>query len=420
MKIVHLTASTFLGGPERQMLGLAQHLPRPYESYFLSFAEGGRCRSFLTAVRHAGFEGAALQADTPHIFAATREIGDRLQSIGANVLLCHGYKADLLGRRAARSVGIPVVAVSRGWTGECFRVRLYERLDRFLLRWMDRVVCVSAAQADKVRRARVAEDRIRVIHNAIDPDRFAETDRRHRAKLLKYFRGPKTRIVGAAGRLSPEKGMDVLVAAAEEIVRDDPSVGFVVFGEGAERPRLFARIKDAGLMGSFVLAGFRNDLDRFISALDVLALPSHTEGLPNVALEACAANVPVVATRAGGTPEVIEDGVNGLLVPTGDVEALAARLRDMLASEERRHDMGLAGRQKVVEEFSFTAQADQYCRLLDEVTESKPAPTPPPADPEPDFPPEYGDPVGSAPPVNGEVESHKLEELAVTGTPCQP
>jgi glycosyltransferase involved in cell wall biosynthesis len=420
MKIVHLTASTFFGGPERQMLGLAQHLPSQYESHFLSFAEGGRCRSFLTAVRQAGFDGAALQSDTPHIFAATGEITERLQSIGADVLLCHGYKADLLGRRAARTAGIPVVAVSRGWTGECFRVRLYERLDRFFLRWMDRVVCVSAAQADKVRRARVGEDRIRVIHNAIDPERFAETDRRFRAKLLNYFRGAKTHVVGAAGRLSPEKGMDVLVAAAKDIVRDDPSVGFVVFGEGSERAKLLNQIRDSGLTGSFVLAGFRNDLDRFISALDVLALPSHTEGLPNVVLEACAANVPVVGTRAGGTPEVIEDGVNGLLVPPGDVEALAARLREMLANEDRRHDMGLAGRQRVVEEFSFAAQADLYCRLFDEVCESKPAPTPPPADPEPDFPPEYGDPVGSAPPAQNEGETPKLEELAVTGTPCQP
>src|SRR4051812_48613425 len=113
MKIVHLTASTFYGGPERQMLGLAQHLPDEYQSQFLSFAEGGRCRAFLTAVRQAGFEGAALQADTPRIFAATREIAEHLKNVKANVLLCHGYKADLLGRRAARQAGVPVVAVSR-------------------------------------------------------------------------------------------------------------------------------------------------------------------------------------------------------------------------------------------------------------------------------------------------------------------
>src|SRR5262249_31702898 len=215
-----------------------------------------------------------------------------------------------------------------------FRVRLYERLDRFFLRWMDRVVCVSAAQADKARRAGVAEKKIRIIHNAVDPERFADTDERSRSKLLKYFRTPKKRIIGAAGRLSPEKGMDVLVAAAERVVSDDPSVGFVVFGEGSERANLTQRIKDAGLTGSFILAGFRNDLDRFIPAFDVLALPSYTEGLPNVALEACAANVPVVATRAGGTGEVVEDGVNGLHVHPGDADPLPRRLRAPLTAHE--------------------------------------------------------------------------------------
>src|SRR5436305_1951096 len=111
MNIVHLTASTFFGGPERQMLGLATHLPERYESHFLSFAEGGRCRAFLNAARQAGFEGIALKADTPRFFAATREIADHLRRVNASVLLCHGYKADLLGRRAARQAGVPVVAV---------------------------------------------------------------------------------------------------------------------------------------------------------------------------------------------------------------------------------------------------------------------------------------------------------------------
>src|SRR5919108_523234 len=102
-----------------------------------------------------------------------------------------------------------------------------------------------------------------------------------------------------------------------------PPVGFVLFGEGPCRTELLHKVNAAGLAGSFVLAGFRADLDRFLSQLDLLVLPSHTEGLPNVVLEACAAGTPVVATAVGGTPEVIEDGLSGLLAPPGDPEALA-------------------------------------------------------------------------------------------------
>src|SRR5205823_2354657 len=163
------------------------------------------------------FEALALEHDTPRFGACKREIAEYLRRAEADVLLCHGYKADLLGRPAARRAAVPVVAVSRGWTGESFRVRLYERVDRFFLRWMDRVVAVSEAQAERVRRAGVRSDRVRVIHNAVDPDRFAEPQPHYRTKLLRYFRGPKSRVIGAAGRLSPEKGFSVLVRAAERV-----------------------------------------------------------------------------------------------------------------------------------------------------------------------------------------------------------
>ncbi len=363
-----------------------------------------------SAPRQAGFEALALENDTPWFGAATREIAEKLREIRADVLLCHGYKADLLGRRAARRAGVPVAAVSRGWTAESFRVRLYERIDRFCLCWMDRVVGVSEAQAQKVRRAGVREDKIRVIYNAVDPDRFAEPDARYRTKLMKYFRTPKSRIIGAAGRISPEKGFGVLVEAAERVVSADPSAGFILFGEGAGRAALLEQIKAAGLAGSFVVVGFRNDLDRFIPFFDVLALPSFTEGLPNVVLEACAANVPVVATTVGGTPEVIENDVNGLLVAPGDAEALANRLLELIASEERMRDMGLAGRQRVVDQFSFTAQADRYCDLFDELCGN--TPVDPAIEPETDEDPpaEYGDPVGAALPTTAPTQPDDLPE----------
>jgi len=252
------------------------------------------------------------------------------------VLLCHGYKADVLGRKAARRVDVPVVAVSRGWTGETWRVRLYDWLDRFCLRWMDRVVGVSEAQAVKVLRAGVRADRVRIIHNAVDPERFANADPSYRTKLEKYFRNPKSHIIGAAGRLSSEKGFAVLVAAAERVVRENSSVGFVLFGEGGERLALVEQIKSAGLAGSFCILGFRHDLDRFLPFFDVLALPSYTEGLPNIVLEACAANVPVVATAVGGTPEIIEDHLNGYLVAPGNAQALATRLLVLLRRPGRQ------------------------------------------------------------------------------------
>jgi glycosyltransferase involved in cell wall biosynthesis len=374
MRIVHVTASTNFGGPERQMLGLAQSLRPTNESHFLSFAEGGRCDAFLDEVRRAGFEGAGLTSDTPRLARAGHELRERLADLRADIVCCHGYKADLLGWWAGRRLGIPVVAVSRGWTWENRKVRAYEAIDRYMLRWMDCVVCVSEAQARRVRRAGVPRINIRVIRNAIRTDRFETIDPSGRDSLTALFRTPPRRIVGTAGRLSPEKGHDVFIRAAARIAAKHSDVGFVIFGEGALRQALADQIRSAGLEERVVLAGHRADLDRLTPHLDIAVLASYTEGLPNVVLEAMACGVPVVATAVGGTPEVVQDGITGHLVQAGNAEPLAARIESLLESESQRQTMGTSGRARVRQEFTFDAQAHAYQELFAELQTSRGAP----------------------------------------------
>jgi len=366
--VVHLTASPFLGGPERQMLGLASALPAGYRTTFLGFPEGGKGRPLLVEARRRGFDAVELRHTMNGYgrgyFAAVGEVAGRLRELKADVVCCHGYKPNLLGRPAARRAGVPVVAVSRGWTAATAKVRANEAVDRLFLRRMDRVVCVSEGQAVKVRRAGVPEGRVAVIRNAIRADRFDDPDPDGRARLLAMFDRPPGKVVGAAGRLSPEKGFAVLVEAAALVAAEAPDVGFVVFGEGPLRDDLARRVAAAGLEGRFLLAGFRDDLDRVVPHLDLFALPSFTEGLPNVVLEAFAAGTPVVATAVGGTPEVVDDGESGYLVAPGDPAAFARRVLDVLGDEGRRRAMGARGRDRVRAEFTFEAQSLLYQDLF--------------------------------------------------------
>lgn len=365
MNLVHLTASSFFGGPERQMLGLAEALPAAVRTTVVSFAEGGRSAAFLAEAESRGIPTVGLRHDFPKLPATIRELTGVLRAADADVLLCHGYKAALLGRVAARRVGIPAVAVSRGWTAEDRRVRLYEWLDRRHLPRMDHVVCVSDGQADKVRRwCRVRPDRLSVIRNAARLDVAAVASTEARAKLLGFVPANVSRVVVAAGRLSPEKGFGVLVEAAAAVSRADPGVGVVLFGEGTLRPVLERRVRELDLTDRFVLPGFRDDLDELLPAADVAVLPSFTEGLPNVALEASAAGVPVVATAVGGTPEVVADGRTGYLVPPGDPAALAARVIELLLCDDTRRRMGEAGRRRMRDRFTFAAQAAAYLDLF--------------------------------------------------------
>ena len=379
MNLVHLTASTFFGGPERQMLGLAESLLDSVRTTFVSFAEGSRCGAFLDEARRHGFDTIPLRNDFPRLRATVRELAATLRDTRCDVLLCHGYKANLLGRIAARRVGIPAIAVSRGWTGENRRVRAYEWLDRRHLRLMDRVVCVSDGQAAKVRRwCGVAESRLGVIRNSARLAAFEYTDPAARGRLRGFFSSDirVSHLVLAAGRFSPEKGFGVLVEAAAAVCRSAPATGFVLFGDGPLRPELSRRVLQLGLADRFVMPGFRTDLDSLIGAADVVVLPSFTEGLPNVALEASAAGVPVVATAVGGTPEVVADGDGGFLVPPGDPAAIATRVCELLASAALREQMSFAARDRMREFFTFEAQAAAYVRLFESLTGRTLAPSP--------------------------------------------
>jgi glycosyltransferase involved in cell wall biosynthesis len=364
--IAHLVASPFFGGPERQLLGLARSLSDQHRTEFISFHERGLAAPFEHAARGAGFSVTSLVYNAPRYMQCIREIASALRQVEADVVCCHGYKADIIGLAAARHACVPAIGVSRGWTGATLKVCLNEWLDRACLHGMHRVVCVSDGQARKVRRAFVANKKVVVIRNAIDAGRFAAVDPAAGRELRSFFACDVEHVIVAAGRLSPEKGFDQLVAAAALVQATRPKAGFVVFGDGPMRQSLDRQIVAAKLK-HFVLAGFRTDVDRLLAHASLVAIPSYTEGLPNIALEAHAAGVAIVATSVGGIPEVVESGVTGRLVAAGNPNAMAHEIELLLGEEALRAEMGRRGRAKVKREFTFDAQARAYEQLFDEL-----------------------------------------------------
>ncbi len=372
MQIVHLTASTFFGGPERQMLGLADQLPN-HGSTFVSYSEGGRCGEFLTEVRKRRHPAVELACDTPNVRESLRELTELLQSRAADVLVTHTFKPNILGRIAARRVGLPIISVSRGWTWENLKVRAYETMDRVNLRFVDHVVAVSVGQGERVRKAGVPSSRLSVIRNAARLNDFPSVRASGREVFSEFFPADKPLpvVVLAAGRLSSEKGFDVLLEAVPAVLKRAPDARFILFGEGNERAKLETRVAELGLRDKFLMPGLTAELDRYLAVADVVVLPSYTEGLPNVALEASAAGVPVVATAVGGTPEVIRHEETGLLVPSGQPQKLAEAVIRLLQSDELRRTMGTAGQRRMQAYFTFEAQARQYETLFKKITTAK-------------------------------------------------
>ena len=362
LRVLHLTASPFFGGPERVILDIVRTQADPefgVRSFVASFSENGNSRSFMEELEKADFPRRVLQYDTPRLVAAMSELVRLLRDEKIDVLCVHGHKARMVGWFAAKRVGIPIVTVSHGWTWQDWKTSIYERIDQWMHRRMDCIVCVSQGQADKVIRAGTPKNRVVVIHNAVDLGRFdAPPNAEYRRRLEKYFDSPPQLIVGAAGRLSPEKGFDVLIDAVKTAT--DRSFGVVLFGDGFLREQLQARIDAAGIADRFKLAGFTDELDKFLPWFDVFVQSSHTEGFPCVNIEAMACRVPILATSVGGVPEQIEPERNGLLVPPNDPGALAAALERLLGDGNLRKRFGDESRHRVETEFTCREQARKY------------------------------------------------------------
>jgi len=217
--------------------------------------------------------------------------------------------------------------------------------------------------SDELRRYMVAEgfprDRVGVIHNGIDVGLVPTAiDRTAARKVLAL--SDDAFVVGSAGRLDPVKDTGRLVDAFARLIESHPQMRLVIIGDGPDAPRLRRQIAMLGLTEFVSLTGYRSDVRRLMAAFDVYASSSTYEGMSLTLLEAMAAALPIVATRVGGTPEIVVEGETGLLVRARSADALAAAIDDLYLHENRRADMGHAGRHRLEGHLSLDTMIDRY------------------------------------------------------------
>ena len=270
--------------------------------------------------------------------------------------------ADLLGGIAARLCGVKTVLSRRvdnpepGWWVR-WKYRLY-----------DRVITISQGIYEVLASEGVAPEKLVCVRSAVSPQAFARNcDREWFRETFQLTDGELTLAVIA--QLIPRKGHRYLLQAMPELLADFPSLRVLLFGQGPEETRLRAQVEELGLADKVTFAGFRSDLPQILPCLDLVVHPALMEGLGISLLQAAGAGVPIVAVAAGGMPEVVRDGVNGLLVPPADSQALAAAISRLLADAQLRQRMGAAGRELVRQEFSVermvAGNLQVYRQLLD-------------------------------------------------------
>jgi glycosyltransferase involved in cell wall biosynthesis len=270
------------------------------------------------------------------------------------VVHAHDLWANLMAVPAARLAGAPLVLSSQRdlahlWWYTPFRTRIIRRVHR----WSSFIIANSTAVRNLlVDDFRIPEERVCVIRNGVNLDRFLAKSG-DRQKLLPGV-DPQAPLVITVGNMhSRVKGHYELVEAVRSIRDPFPNAKFLIVGDGEERPRIERAAQQAGVGDMFVFLGQRADIPDLLSCCDLFVLPSLAEGLPNAILEAMASGLPVVATRVGGIPEIIEDGRTGLMVPPKDPKALAEAIMRVLRDAEFATMLADSGQERVHSEFSF-------------------------------------------------------------------
>ncbi len=355
-------------GPGRQLIALARPLRRAgIDSLVIVFHRRGRPAPAL--VRHlqeAGVQHCVLEDRGPADWRMAVTVDTVLQHWRPSVVQTHGYKATAVAyllRRLGRAW--PWIGFFHGATSENLSGRFYHWLGRRLLGSAERVVVMSHAQA---RAFRHCDGHVRIIYNAaLDLPPVRDVSERNRlGALASTLRRP---IVGVVGRLSPEKGVDLFVDACAMLARKGLRFSALIAGDGPQRAQLAARCGRLGLKSCVRFIGHVYDVEAVYRNLDLLVLPSRSEGLPNAVLEAIRADVPVVATAVGAVPEVVGTSPAARLVTPGSAAALAEAMEGAVTHGDSPD--AAAARREVVGRLSLERRVEAHLELYREILDER-------------------------------------------------
>ena len=323
VRVVEVLATGTNGGAQEHLYGLLSRIDRErYDVRIVALSAGSAVRK----ITRLGFPVEVI--DAPDDDEAVAELATYLEAVRPDVLHDHMYRAEIVGTRAALRLaehGLPRPYVVS--TVHSSRVRSVE--DRASLRALtpsiDRLIAVSRAIVDKISEERGGLAPVSLVYNGVDLDRY---DTQEPCCTLREDFGmePGAHIVGVVARLEPEKGHPTLLEAWPLVLRECPDAYLLIVGEGSRWDALEAQVRELRIAHRVVFTGRRDDIPAVTAALDVAVLPSYREAQGLTILEAMALSRPVIASAVGGIPEMIEDGVTGLLVPPHDAPALAAAI----------------------------------------------------------------------------------------------
>jgi glycosyltransferase involved in cell wall biosynthesis len=366
IRVLHLITRMDMGGSAQNTLmtsaGLSQRFRvilgfGPTQESSMTVSERETVERTLEAAIADGMKTVRLQYLLRRIHPiwdcfALLEIIRLLRRFRPLILHTHTSKAGLLGRIAAVLVPVPIVVHTphgHVFYGHFGRVAswIFLYIERILDRFTTVTISLTRGEFDDYVKMRVIpRKKMTVIHSGVDIDRFFSTSTRRSRARKTLGCDDRAVIIGTVGWLLPIKGPDVLLHAMNDVWREYPHCHLVFVGKGEMKAKLKQMAKESGKADHVHFLGWRDDIWNIIPAFDIFVLPSRNEGMGRVVVEAMAAGKPVIASRVGGVPDLIEDGVNGYLFTSEDSDQLASRIAHLIQNPGKAKAMGREGQQR--------------------------------------------------------------------------
>jgi len=352
------------GGPEKTILLSAETIDKKRFNMLIVYIAHHKDLSYAITEKVKGKEINFIQLWENFRF----DIGPVLKLINIvkkysiHIIHSHDYKSDVLAWLVRLATHVKIISTVHGWIGNSFKERMYNMIDRFVLRRFDRIIVVDEHIRDMLLRGKVRPSKIVKVHNAIDYDEYKRdpTAGDVRGELNIDESMP---VIGFVGRLSPEKDLPVLFMAMKRLLAGMPDVRCIIVGDGPIRNWLEDYCKKVGIGEYVKFLGLRWDTKRLYQTMNVFVLPSKTEGIPNAVLEAMAMEVPVIATDIGGVGEIIDHNEDGILINPGDVGSLEFYLKKVLTDKEYREMLVTNARKKIIRNFSFLGRMQKVEKI---------------------------------------------------------
>jgi glycosyltransferase involved in cell wall biosynthesis len=363
MKILHLTTHLNIGGIGKYVTSLAKALKRRGHTAFIA-SGGGDLEKTLSkeGIGHIELDIKTKSELSPKVIKSFFALKSFLTGENIDLIHAHTRVTQVVAALLSLYLKVPYVTTCHGF----FKRRLGRRIFSC---WGERVVAISEAVKNQlIGDFRVDRERIALIYTGIELDRFMQRISPEKKEAIKRrWRLSKAPVVGTIGRLSPVKGQDVLLKAAEKLVGNFSDIKVLLVGNGPDENRLKDLSATLGLKENVIFADSIEDTTEILPAIDIFVLPSIEEGLGLSLMEAMASGKPCIASRVGGIESLIEDGITGILFDPGDSDDLARAVRYVLNNSERQEAFKEAARKRVINEFDINQMASRMEKMYEEV-----------------------------------------------------